>query len=248
MAFQAPFTWQMRLSKRARRVRMTIDMQGKVVLVWPHDLSQRHVTQVLQEHTPWVVKNLQAMSEKVRPHVQPPTHITLAALAQSFSVHYQVSLEPCKLVEHDHTLTISGDVADIEAVRQRLNIWLKKKGHQYLKPWLAQVATEMGVAYHDVSIRLQKTRWGSCSAKKRISLNAALLFLPDFLVRHVFVHELTHLKHLNHSSHFWQDVALFEPDFQKHGRLLKQYAKDVPLWLTQPFDVGFDKVVREDVS
>ncbi len=242
-----PFDWQLRLSKRAKRPRITISSRGKVELVWPHRLSQRHVPHMLHEHTAWVLKQLDALPKQKQQNIKPPHVIALLGIKQTYDVHYSDVKGRFQLAEYDASLTLSGDLRDREALRQTLMKWVKNKGHEHLKPWLANVAQEMGVAYQQVSIRLQKGRWGSCSAKKNISLNAALLCLPDFLVRHVLIHELTHLKHLNHSSHFWQDVALFDPDFKKNRWLLKQYTKDVPPWLTQQFDVGFDGALEEDI-
>jgi len=138
------------------------------------------------------------------------------------------------VTEKHQTIILWGDLEAKENLREMLKQWVKKQAKSHFHVWLAEVANEMGLTYQSVSIRLQKKRWGSCSAKGNISLNAALLFLPDFLVKHVFIHELAHLKHLNHSSAFWAEVEKFEPEYQQNRRLLKKYAKNVPAWLTEP--------------
>ncbi len=232
-----PFEWQLRLSKRAKRPRIIISSVGKVELVWPHRLSQRHVPHMLHEHTAWVLKHLRAVPERQQQNIKPPQVIELLAIKQRYDVHYIDVKERFQLTEHDDTLTLSGDLHDKEALRQTLMKRVKNKGHEHLKPWLADVAQEMGVSYKSVAIRLQKGRWGSCSAKKNISLNAGLLFLPDFLVHHVLIHELTHLKHLNHSTSFWHAVSLFDEDYKANRLLLKEYSKHVPLWLTTKFTI-----------
>jgi predicted metal-dependent hydrolase len=151
-------------------------------------------------------------------------------------VAYQHAESAVRIQEQGTTLTIVGNRKDKERIRQALLTWIKKKGRQHLKPWLAEVAEEMQLSYQSISIRLQKGRWGSCSAKKRLNLNAGLLFLPDSLVRHVLIHELTHLKHLNHSASFWLDVEKYDKHYKENRKLLKEYAKDVPAWLSQAFD------------
>ena len=62
-------------------------------------------------------------------------------------------------------------------------------------------------------VRCQRTRWGSCSRRKTISINQNLLFVPSYLVRHVFIHELFHILHPNHSRRFWELVAKKEPNY-----------------------------------
>lgn len=74
-----------------------------------------------------------------------------------------------------------------------------------------------------VSIRNQKTRWGSCSGKKNLSFNYKIVFLPDVLQEYLIVHELCHLREMNHSKKFWDLVALQIPDHKTHRSQLKLY-------------------------
>lgn len=69
--------------------------------------------------------------------------------------------------------------------------------------------------YNRVSIRDQKTRWGSCSKKGNLNFNYKLMFLPEDLADYIIVHELCHLKEFNHSSSFWKEVALVFPNYLK---------------------------------
>ena len=71
------------------------------------------------------------------------------------------------------------------------------------------------VTWNRVSIRNQKTRWGSCSRKKDLSFNYRLLYLPGHLRDYVIVHELCHLREFNHSKKFWELVGAAFPDYQK---------------------------------
>ena len=82
-----------------------------------------------------------------------------------------------------------------------------------------------------MSIRGQRSRWGSCSATGDISLNYQLLFLPPHLLRHVLVHELCHTVELNHSPRFWRTVARFEPDLAALREEMRRSWSHVPGWL-----------------
>ncbi|MDQ7003623.1 MAG: SprT family zinc-dependent metalloprotease [Ghiorsea sp.] len=232
MNTEFPFDWQLRLSKRAKHPRITISSQGLVELVWPHRMSKRHINVMLNEHKLWVVKQLGSID--VQPSIIcPPKALHLMAIHQTYDVIYQQNeKDRLHLQEKEQTLVLSGDTQNMQALRHVLNTWVKKKGKLHLLPWLLDVAQDMGVSFAQANIRLQKTRWGSCSNQGHISLNAALLFMPDDLVRHVLIHELTHLKHHNHSAAFWSAVEKFEPDYKKNRILLKEYGKKVPAWLT----------------
>jgi predicted metal-dependent hydrolase len=111
-----------------------------------------------------------------------------------------------------------------------LRQWLGLRAKSSLQPWLKKVSTETGLVYHKVSVRAQKTRWGSCSNKKHINLNRALMFLPSELVRYLMIHELSHTVHLNHSRAFWTLVARWAPQYKHYETQLNQYSAQIPLW------------------
>ena len=86
----------------------------------------------------------------------------------------------------------------------------------------AYFALRMGVDYGRITIREQKTRWGSCSSKGNLNFNWKLLLLDPELLDYVVVHELAHRREMNHSKNFWKIVEAELPDYRERRRRLKE--------------------------
>ncbi len=80
----------------------------------------------------------------------------------------------------------------------------------------------IGVKYNHISIKHQKTRWGSCSGKGNLNFNCLLVLCPPKVMDYVIIHELCHLKEMNHSPHFWAEVEKYSPDYKAYKQWLKE--------------------------
>ena len=104
-----------------------------------------------------------------------------------------------------------------------LENWLRARAREAITAELEQVLPRLGEAPCPVSIRDQRTRWGSCSASRRLSFNWRLIMAPPECLRYVVAHEAAHLVHLDHSPEFWDLVAGLMPDHRRHQRWLRQH-------------------------
>lgn len=86
-----------------------------------------------------------------------------------------------------------------------------------------------GGSYNRITIRDQKTRWGSCSARGTLSFNWRLMLAPPAVLDYVVVHELCHLTHMNHSAAFWALVESVCPDYRTHRKWLKEHGAELIL-------------------
>ena len=104
-----------------------------------------------------------------------------------------------------------------------VRLWMHSDGGKIFRQKLNDFAGQMNVHFNMVRIKNVKTIWGSCSSKKNLNFNLKLFFLPEALIDYVFVHELAHLKHMNHSKAFWSEVEKQIPDYKKRREELKRY-------------------------
>lgn len=98
---------------------------------------------------------------------------------------------------------------------------LKKNAKKVIEKRVEYYAKAMGLNYHSISIRLQKTRFGSCSTKNNLNFNAIVALMPQEILDYVIVHELSHLKEMNHSPAFWSEVEKVIPDYKSKRKWLK---------------------------
>ena len=100
---------------------------------------------------------------------------------------------------------------------------LKARAKAEIPARVAYYAAQMGVSYGHVTVRLQKTRWGSCSAKGNLNFNALLMLAPPEVRDSVVVHELAHRKEMNHSRRFYATIDAVMPDYAVRHRWLKEH-------------------------
>jgi len=100
----------------------------------------------------------------------------------------------------------------------------KQLAKKILKGRIKELAYKFGFLYNKVTIRNQKTRWGSCSGKDNINLNMKLLNIPNHLIDYVILHELVHTKVKNHSPHFWDSLNRYVGNAKAIDKELKKYS------------------------
>jgi predicted metal-dependent hydrolase len=98
----------------------------------------------------------------------------------------------------------------------------REKAKQVLESRLEEIAAKHGYRYNRLTIRNQKTRWGSCSSKNNISLNMKLVLLPDELRDFILLHELVHTKIKNHGNEFWDEITKVEPKAREYTKQINK--------------------------
>lgn len=226
-------SWNFRRSARARRLCARVHRDGRVDIIVPQRASVALVAEFVGRHRAWIESKVeQARRLAPAPTPFPPERIELPALGQSLRVHLAGGRQAPRLrLLPGDILAIHGDTSSHGALTRALQRWLLAHAKRELAAHLGAAAAQHGFRYSSMSIRRQRTRWGSCSTRGAISLNVCLLFQRPEVLRYLLVHELSHTVHMNHSARFWATVAACCPDWQALDRELLQGWRQVPQWV-----------------
>ena len=110
-------------------------------------------------------------------------------------------------------------------LRPEVERYLMRLACKELSERTLELAALHGIRIRRISVRNQRSRWGSCSRRGTISLNWRLIQTPPFVRDYILLHELAHVREMNHSSRFWQEVARLCPDYRGAERWLKKHSE-----------------------
>jgi predicted metal-dependent hydrolase len=220
-----------RVSRRARRLAVRVYPDARVEVVVPPRARPREVESFLAAQREWIeTKRAQALRNRPVPEVFPPESLALGLTGEDLRLHLAEGTGRLRVIETEGMLRISGAFTPA-TLKAALRRWLLAAARIRLEPRLAALAASTGVPYERLSIRRQRSRWGSCSVRGTISLNACLLFQRPEVVDYLIIHELMHVKHMNHSKRFWQAVERNCADWRALDCELLQGWRHVPRWI-----------------
>lgn len=248
----ALFQYTVRESLRSRCIRLRVTPQRGLEVVVPRGCNRSRIPPILARKQQWIRSALERVeAHRARfppiPVWQVPERIAFPAIQRAWQVEMHSEETPRVTVrEHGEGLlqlrgnvgqatagqAIAGQAIACQAIacRAALQRWWLRQGRKHLVPMLQQISRETGWSFNRATVRRQRTRWGSCSRRKSVSLNAKLLFLDPALVRYVMIHELCHTREMNHARRFWRLVQTECPDFRALNKALRQAWNTVPSW------------------
>jgi predicted metal-dependent hydrolase len=214
--------YSIRRSDRARRVRVTVEPDGTVVVVLPRRAPERYAAAAIRELAPWIERRLSEVE----------ANRALVA-ERNGTVPFLGSTLLLKPEPGRSRATRSGDVLKVPAEpaqqRHALELWYRRQAAREIAPRLDAACARAGLRYTKLTIRAQKTRWGSCSQSGAISFNWRLLLAPPQILDYVVWHEVCHLAVMDHSPRFWGLLARHLPDYPAQRRWLSRHGATLVL-------------------
>ena len=206
---------------RSRSISLRVMPDGSVVVTSPRFTPQFVINQFVAKHEEWIREKQGAVAEKLNALVAEREKLFFRGKEYDFRLSISPQKEAVKIT--DKTLTVTAGQEDHTEVRRILEKWYRAQATKHFKERVPLLADLVDSTVKTVSIRSQRTRWGSCSSRNTISLNWRLIMAPDWVSDYVIYHELAHLTHMNHSQQFWQLVESYAPNHKDAQKWLKDH-------------------------
>jgi predicted metal-dependent hydrolase len=222
---QAVYRVRLRRHRQARRYTLRIHPASReVVLTMPLRASVREAKSFAERHGGWIAARLARL-----PPAQPFRDGAVIPLrGEPHRIVHRPGARGTAWVECDaggeQRICVAGGAAHIG---RRVEDFLKREAQRDLAAASHRAAKQLGVAVRRVSVRDQSSRWGSCSSTGRLSYSWRLIMAPPFVLDYVAVHEVAHLKEMNHSPRFWRLVAAHCPDAARAKAWLDTHGGDL---------------------
>jgi predicted metal-dependent hydrolase len=206
--------------RRSRRRRgsfsISIDESGLRIGV-PWQASARWIEDVLRRHERWIVRKLAEWRERRAPSMRWEDGSILMFLGEPLELAYSAFIS--RPEQQDARLLIPA--TDQRQSAELVKAWLREEAVQCFAERIAYYAPKLDVRPTQVRLSNARTRWGSCHPNGKILINWRLIQTPLALVDYVVVHELAHLREMNHSPRFWHAVAQALPDYAARKKALR---------------------------
>lgn len=222
-----PVPYTLKRSARARYVRLEVDPGIGLIIVMPQGYDRTALPALLEHKKRWLASKLAHFPLAGDPGREIAAGDVLCYLGKSFEVvalpaagagRESVSIEDSRLVV---TLRPGADLG------AALLEWYRRQARLLFAVRAKEASQRMNVTYRRLIVRGQRTRWGSCSQRGTLSFNWRLLMAPPEVLDYVVMHEVAHLKHLNHTKRFWTLLARHCPEWRERRRWLREHEDEL---------------------
>jgi len=206
-------------SARARTYRLTLRRDGVAAVTIPARGSEREAREFAGQHHDWLARARARQARRPKPAVEWTVGTEVLWRGEMREIRAASTGERpqvCLAADVFSVRTLEGDL------RSALEKHFLRRARVELPARTWELAAETASDAKQVSVRNQRSRWGSCSAGGTISLNWRLVQTPDFVRDYIIYHELAHLQEMNHSDRFWRRVGEFCPAWREAERWLKR--------------------------
>ena len=213
---------------RSDRKTLSIEVHHQKVKVRaPKKAPDDWIESFVYQKAQWIARKLVEQAEKNESRIKLQTGEEVTFMGQQRVLELTQGANKIQL--SDNELVIRTKELTHESMAKQLDRWLLNQAKELLPQKVQSWAEVMGLQKKLTGVRFRKTKtqWGHCTRKGIVQLNQLILLTPMFVIDYLIIHELSHLKHLNHSKRFWTLVEKYCPDYQQAEVWLKQHGHSV---------------------
>ena len=209
---------------RSKRKTLGVEVthDARLIVRAPKTASLAYIEKVVSKKQLWIQSKQKLVTEKQQ-LVQPKEFISgegFLYLGDTYQLHIVDDCSPS--LSFDQGFYLLSSVLNEKSPQVLFIDWYRKQAYQKIKERIDWYSDLFGFKYNKFSITNAQKRWGSCNTKGNLYISWRLIMAPLHVVDYVVIHELTHLKEMNHSKKFWDKIRVMIPDFQKSLNWLKE--------------------------
>ncbi len=210
---------------RRRTYTLQINRDGDLVVKTNVLFPKYRLNELISKHQDWIDKHIKEYNEN-RPEPAPLVRDTYSILGETFQTTFINGTNKIPKIEITGNSVIVKGLPEVINDEHEVNKALIKYFKDFAKEFFInrtyKFATKYGYDFNRVTIKNQKTKWGSCSTKRNLNFNWKLIFAPLEVLEYVVIHEVCHLKEMNHSPRFWKLVEQECPQYKSHKKWLRK--------------------------
>jgi predicted metal-dependent hydrolase len=216
-------------SSRAKHARLEVRAATGLTVVIPSSYNINDISALLRKKERWILDKLTKYVKgyPITEEKEPKSGNFIPYLGRRLKVVTRHNPDTAVSVRMEKNRLL----VDLNRQNGRLNLvlewWYRQQAEELIKKRVDERCSRLGVTYGRLIVRGAKTRWGSCSQKGNLNFNWKLMMTPEPVIDYVIIHELAHLKEMNHSKNFWKLVAEHCPQWRKHRKWLKEHESEL---------------------
>lgn len=206
--------------KNSRNIRMRIDNSGIVKVSLPYYTPYIFAKKFIKDNIGWIETKLGKIYSRKNQFFYLGQKIEFTKRVCTNSKYFNYILNENKLIIEVGSYSQSDEDLYIK--------WLKERAIEYIPSRVKELSLQFGFEFNNIKIKNMSSRWGSCTSKKNLCFNLKLMYFNSNIIDYVIIHELCHLKEMNHSKKFWKLVEGIIPNYRDYKQQLNNFIHTKP--------------------
>ncbi|WP_195428209.1 SprT family zinc-dependent metalloprotease [Clostridium sp. D46t1_190503_E9] len=201
--------------KKKKNISIKIENSGEIKVFAPSGIDNNYIDDLIIKKGDWILKSLDKIKKK--------DYIDNKVIFQG--KYYNLIINKSdenNILKDNINITINSKDLSREYINELLISWYKKLSIDIVGKRVMDISNNIYIKPSKIIIKNQKSLWGSCNSKREIRLNWRLVLMPQFVMDYIIIHELCHIKQMNHSKEFWKLVESYYPNYKESKDWLKE--------------------------
>ena len=202
-----------------RSLALTIDQEGDLIVKAPYQMSLDDIFKFIEQKQKWIEDRQAKIKNTLKNNYELFNYQKVLLLGKKYDVCMPKGLEEPYLTSQ---ALIIQKTMNLNTVKKQIKDFLIDSCDTVLMSRVVKIARKFGFSYSSIKIISSKAKWGMCDSNKNLYFNFKLLMLTPEIIDYVVVHELCHLRQMNHSEKFWKQVSKILPNFKQAKKMLQE--------------------------